>query len=123
MQVQELPVRRSLQQAMAGAAFEANTQSLGPITVGYPVQDFQVMQFENAQTTQQSQQSITLLLRYAKFSLALILLLTMTAILFDVMNLWFLATIYHLQNNANKTQNTSVPGSERRNIMTYFFLQ
>ena len=107
MQVQELPVRRSLQQAMADAAFEANAQSLGPVTVGYPVQDFDVMQFDNSQASQQLQRSISILLRFAKISLAFIVLLTLMACSFDVMNLWFVASAYHLQNNPKQTSNTS----------------
>ena len=113
MQIQELPVRRSLQQAMADAAFEANAQSLGPITVGYPVQDFEAYQFDNVQDPQNLQRSISMLLRFARISLALTLFLTMMACSFDVMNLWFVASAYHLQINPKQTSNTSLSSKRR----------
>ena len=113
MQIQELPVRRSLQQAMADAAFEANAQSLGPITVGYPVQDFEVMQFDNVQASQNLQRSISILLRLAKISLGFIVLLTMMACSFDVLNLWLVASAYHLQTNPKQTSNTSLSSKRR----------
>ena len=88
--VSELPVRRSLHEALTEAEIQLDMRSMGPITVGYPVQDVQILQQENENLRAYSNQKILQLLRYIWAILMLLLCITIVC---QTLNLLFLAVL------------------------------
>ena len=88
--VSELPVRRSLHEALTEAELQIDMRSMGPITVGYPVQDVQILQRENEQQRLYSNQKM---LQFLRHILSMWMLLLFITIVCQTLNLLFLAVL------------------------------
>ena len=88
--VSELPVRRSLHEALTEAELQIDMRSMGPITVGYPVQDVQILQRENEQQRLYSNQIMLQILRHIWAMLMLLLFITIVC---QTLNLLFLTVL------------------------------
>ena len=88
--VSELPVRRSLHEALTEAEMQLDMRSMGPIAVGYPVQDVQMTQFENENLRAYSNHRI---LQFLRCICAMLLILMSITIVCQTLNLLFLSML------------------------------
>ena len=96
--VEELPVRRTLSAVLEDATNAASEHNVGPVTIGYPVQEFPIMTFPNASDTQMQRWNVTLF-QHIKATLCLLICLMCVVLGFHVSELWYLTELHSFHLN------------------------